>query len=90
MDDFNKHEITFRYQNAQDDESIDLVFNKDRADDRKKWISHFDPKIFVDHKVKTLCYKDFIDKELIQFSVANNIRAIPNIMDGLKPGQRKI
>jgi DNA topoisomerase-2 len=35
-------------------------------------------------------YKDFIDKELILFSQASNLRAIPCMVDGLKPGQRKI
>ena len=85
-----KHEIVFKYENTQDDESIDLVFNKDRADDRKKWINGFDPNLYVDHKIKTLSYQNFINKELIQFSIANNKRAIPSVVDGLKPGQRKI
>lgn len=35
-------------------------------------------------------YQDFIHKELIHFSVADNMRSIPSVMDGLKPGQRKI
>jgi DNA topoisomerase-2 len=35
-------------------------------------------------------FKEFIDLELIHFSVADNIRSIPNVVDGLKPGQRKI
>jgi DNA topoisomerase-2 len=67
-----------------------LAFAKDKADERKKWISNWNPDDMVDHTVKTLTYKDFIDKELIHFSIANNLRAIPNLMDGLKPGQRKI
>jgi DNA gyrase/topoisomerase IV subunit A len=33
---------------------------------------------------------DFIDKELIQFSMADNVRSIPSIVDGLKFGQRKV
>ena len=37
-----------------------------------------------------MSYQDFIDKELIHFSIADNIRSIPNVVDGLKPGQRKI
>ena len=32
-------------------------------------------------------YQDFINNDLIQFSIEDSI---PNIMDGLKPGQRKI
>ena len=33
---------------------------------------------------------DFINKELILFSMADNVRSIPNAVDGLKPGLRKI
>jgi hypothetical protein len=35
-------------------------------------------------------YDDFINKELILFSMADNIRSIPSVVDGLKPGQRKV
>jgi DNA topoisomerase-2 len=40
--------------------------------------------------VKSLNYTDFVNKELVLFSVASNARAIPSLVDGLKPGQRKI
>ena len=33
---------------------------------------------------------DFINRELILFSMADNIRSIPSVADGLKPGQRKV
>lgn len=33
---------------------------------------------------------DFINKELILFSYADNVRSIPSVADGLKPGQRKV
>lgn len=33
---------------------------------------------------------DFINKELILFSMADNARSIPCVIDGLKPGQRKV
>ena len=39
---------------------------------------------------KYLAYREFINKELILFSHADNIRSIPSVMDGLKPVQRKI
>lgn len=44
----------------------------------------------MDHTQKQLRYKDFVNKELIYFSLADCQRSIPNICDGLKPGQRKI
>ncbi len=45
---------------------------------------------FLDQDVDRISYTDFVNKELILFSVASNLRAIPSIVDGLKPGQRKI
>ena len=39
---------------------------------------------------KSLTYGDFVNKELILFSLADNQRSIPSMVDGLKPGQRKI
>jgi DNA topoisomerase-2 len=35
-------------------------------------------------------YPDFVNKELILFSLADCLRCIPSVMDGFKPGQRKI
>lgn len=37
-----------------------------------------------------ITYSDFVNKELILFSIASNTRAIPSVVDGFKPGQRKI
>lgn len=34
--------------------------------------------------------KDFINRELILFSIADCARSIPSMVDGLKPGQRKV
>ena len=47
-------------------------------------------RTFVDHSEGVLNYTDFINKELVLFSIADNKRSIPSVMDGLKPGQRKI
>jgi hypothetical protein len=40
--------------------------------------------------VETINYYDFVNKELILFSMADLARSIPSMVDGLKPGQRKI
>lgn len=70
---------------------IDMAFNKKFADKRKEWLTTYDPvTTFVDHSLDVLRYKDFVNKELILFSVADCVRSIPSVCDGLKPGQRKI
>ena len=84
------HRIRFFYRDAHDDDAIDLAFNKKKADNRKDWLSNYDPKIFVDHNLKDLRLLDFINRELIHFSNADNLRSIPSVIDGFKPGQRKI
>lgn len=48
------------------------------------------PGTFRDHDAKLINYKDFVNKELILFSRADLQRSIPSMVDGLKPGQRKI
>ena len=69
---------------------VDLLFNKKKADARKSWLLNYNPEICVDHNIKQLRYKEFFDKELIHYSNQDNMRSIPCICDGLKPGQRKI
>jgi len=45
----DKHRIRFFYRDENDDEAIDLAFNKKKADMRKDWLSNYNPRIFVDH-----------------------------------------
>ncbi|KAF0852238.1 mitochondrial DNA topoisomerase II [Andalucia godoyi] len=86
----DKLRIAFRYEGQQDDARIQLAFDKTKADDRKEWLSSLQPDTFVDHSAGFVTFREFVDRELILFSHANNVRAIPNVIDGLKPGQRKI
>jgi len=86
-----KNRIKFKYINDEDDKSIDLAFNKNNSEMRKEWLSTFDPfSTFIDHSKGEIRIKDFINKELIFFSNADNIRSIPSALDGLKPSERKI
>jgi DNA topoisomerase-2 len=85
-----KHIIKFKYETAEDEQLIDMAFCEEKADDRKRWIESYVATDQVDFKNKILTYKDFVNKELVHFSIASLARAIPHIMDGLKPGQRKI
>ncbi|KAK9459889.1 DNA topoisomerase [Lipomyces oligophaga] len=76
----------------QDDDkfAIDLAFSKKKADDRKEWLRNFKPGTYLDPSIPKVPIEDFINKELILFSMADNMRSIPSIVDGLKPAQRKI
>lgn len=76
-----------------DDNEIEKAFSKKYIEERKLWLSkidHNDILYNTDDDNRFITYKDFINKELIHFSNADNIRSIPSIIDGLKPGQRKI
>jgi DNA topoisomerase-2 len=73
------------------DNSMSLAFHKKRSDDRKEWLSNYDPKRILDIGAGgSVPYTRFINDELIHFSNADNLRSLPHIMDGLKPSQRKI
>lgn len=39
---------------------------------------------------KQVGLEEFVDQELVHFSRADNVRSIPNVIDGLKPSQRKV
>ena len=84
------HEIKYTWD-GQTDETMSLAFSKKRADDRKAWLSQYNPQrqlvVAADGRVD---YSRFIHDELIHFSNADNIRSLASIMDGLKPSQRKI
>jgi DNA topoisomerase-2 len=80
--------VRFDYDDKSD-KSIDLAFNKQRADDRKEWLKAYDRTTLIPTG-NHLPYDDFIHKDLIHFSYYNLERSIPNVMDGLKTSQRKI
>ena len=49
------------------------------------------PEIYLYKKdTKAVCYADFVNKELVLFSNLDNERSIPCVVDGFKPGQRKV
>ncbi|KAF2070654.1 hypothetical protein CYY_008032 [Polysphondylium violaceum] len=88
--DLAKHKIEFEWDETADD-YIDLAFNKKRADNRKDWMSTFVEGTYLDqYGVGKLNYTDFINKELILFSIADCERSIPSIVDGFKTSLRKI
>ncbi|XP_066571819.1 DNA topoisomerase 2-beta isoform X2 [Amia ocellicauda] len=100
--DMERHRIMFRYAGSEDDAAITLAFSKKKTDDRKEWLTNFmedrrqrrlhglPEQYLYGTQTKHLTYNDFINKELILFSNSDNERSIPSLVDGLKPGQRKV
>jgi DNA topoisomerase II len=98
----DRHRILFRWANGGDDDAILMAFSKKCIDQRKDWLTkHMEeckhrklvglPERYLYTKTtKEVSYADFVNLELVLFSNTDNIRSIPSVVDGLKPGQRKV
>ena len=69
---------------------IRLAFSKHKIEERKKWIKDNTGRRLERPNSVNVSFKQFFNTEFIQFSIADCVRSIPNVMDGLKPSQRKI
>lgn len=97
-----RHRIALRYSGQDDDRNILLAFSKKEVDNRKDWLlRHNDdikrrkelglPEIYLYTKnTRTVTFSEYVNKELVYFSNGDNVRSIPSLIDGLKPGQRKV
>jgi len=85
----HKKIVDFVYS-PPDDDVIDKIFNKKRADDRKLWLEKYDKTAFLDTGRPSVRYEEFVNNELIHFSTYDCARSIPNMVDGLKTSLRKI
>lgn len=89
--DLDRHLKEFHRLRDGEAELLDLAFSKKKADARKQWLQNFVPGTYLDMNSKEqITYDDFVNKELILFSMADNMRSIPSVVDGFKPGQRKV
>ncbi|XP_043264993.1 DNA topoisomerase 2 isoform X1 [Colletes gigas] len=97
-----RHRILFRYDGDQDDQNIIMAFSKKCVDQRKDWLTNYmdetkrrkdiglGERFLYEKDTRTVSFSDFINVELVLYSNYDNVRSIPNAMDGLKPGQRKV
>lgn len=90
---FGKKMIEF-VKDEHTDQKMDQVFHNSFADYRKNWLREYKPsderEIVSKHAVQALPISDFIDLEMIKYSIDDCRRSIANMMDGLKESQRKI
>jgi DNA topoisomerase-2 len=87
---FKEKKIVGFEMGEESEDTIDKIFNKKRADDRKEWLRNYDRLSYLNTCNSSIKYEEFINKELIHFSKYDCDRSIPNIMDGLKISLRKI
>ncbi len=74
-----------------DDKTSDIMvkaFDDENSDIRKEWILNWGGDVEFELNSKELI-PDFINKELITYSMENLTRCIPKMMDGFKNAQRK-
>ncbi|CAM9147763.1 unnamed protein product, partial [Laminaria digitata] len=85
------HQLEFEWKDdLKDADLIDMAFSKKRVEDRKDWLRGFKSGTHADYNVESVTYESFINKELILFSMEDNKRSIPCLVDGFKPSQRKV
>lgn len=75
------------------DKAVVLAFDKTKADARKGWLENHikSPMDEVKYgEITKLPISNFIDGDLVNFSIADVKRSIPHMCDGLKPSQRKV
>lgn len=76
--------------------NMNKAFHSKYTGARKAWLEEFNPDLRKlewvgdDDEIKQLSFSDFINTELIKFSIEDCKRSIPNVLDGLKEGHRKI
>ncbi|KAK4236640.1 DNA topoisomerase [Achaetomium macrosporum] len=88
--DLDRHLKKFDILKPEERQLFELAFSKKKADARKEWLGNFVPGTYLDSTASRKTYTDFVHKELILFSMADNMRSIPSMIDGFKPGQRKV
>ena len=54
------------------------------------WLKGYDPDESIDYTKSTIAVSAFVAKEMIHYSISSARRAIPSVVDGLKPSQRKV
>ncbi|XP_011051351.1 PREDICTED: DNA topoisomerase 2 isoform X1 [Acromyrmex echinatior] len=102
FENMSRHRIRFRYDGEQDDQNIIMAFSKKCVDQRKDWLmNHMNEtkrrkeiglgeRYLYEKETRDVSFSDFVNVELVLYSNYDNVRSIPNMMDGFKPGQRKV
>lgn len=70
--------------------ALHAMFSKTAVAERKQAILDHDAGDVLDYREERVSVADFCRRELVAFFLADAVRSIPCMVDGLKPSQRKI
>lgn len=82
------HLITVKFDSDACKNAVDMWFDRQRSGERKAAVGARDVG-YIDYAEDETTIRAFCDTELVRFGNAANERAIANVVDGLKPSQRK-
>ena len=85
-----EHKLEMLWTGDAENNLVDMCFNSKRANDRKQWILSHDKGGFANFNADAMSITEFIKKELVLFSIADNERSLPSVVDGFKNSQRKV
>ena len=92
-EDFGKRVVSLN-KDAQTDVLMDNLFSSDESNYRKSWIQKYTPRTtfptVAAGQVEQLNVSDFLNYELIEYSLSHCRRGIPSLVDGLKEANRKV
>ena len=87
----DKHLIEFNYDKPDITEDlIDMLFAKKRADERKDWLTTYKLNNIIEKFSRKTTFENFFSDEFIEYSMMDNLRSLPSIVDSLKISQRKV
>jgi len=92
METFGERVIKYTFDDEADTNMTHL-FNSTHTSERKTWLGNYDPSNRLPDgsgKVSEMTITDFINYDMIKFSIDDCGRSIPHLLDGLKESQRKI
>jgi DNA topoisomerase-2 len=90
---FRQLRVLTYHKDVEDDEGAAIASSQasPKMDtDRKSWILANKNPFEMEYDAKMCSFRTYLNRELIQFSMADLKRSLPHVMDGLKPSQRKV
>lgn len=86
-----ENSINILHTGEPSDVALDEWFDEKKAACRRDFLQNrYDAKSFVDYSQENISIEKFIHDGLSHFSHSDNRRSIPDMVDGLKPSQRKV